>query len=87
MTKETIRKLQEVDSLLSRLIAEKEGIYSEQVSVKYIHEKREKVLYKIKRYDICSTYGGYDLTGLKVLTGNELDEIEARTETFLCSFV
>jgi hypothetical protein len=86
MTKGVAKKLEEVDSYLKCLIAEKEGISPEQVSVRYIHEQREKRIYKTKRYDIGSDYGGYDSSGLTVLTGEQLDEIDDRADKFLSSF-
>ncbi len=86
MTKEVIEKVQAMDNYLKQLIADKDGIKPEQVSVRYIHEQREKYLYKTKRYDIGSDYGGYELSGLTVLTGTELDEIDGRAEKFLNSF-
>lgn len=87
MTQEIVRKLQELDAYLTKLIAAQEGIDQEKITVSYIQEQREKLIYKTKRFDISSQYGGYDLTGLKVLTRQELEAIDDRANRFLASFV
>jgi hypothetical protein len=79
------KKIEALDYRLKCLIAEKEGIKPEQVTVSYIREQREKRLYKTIRYNIGSEYGGYDLTGLKVFTGDELDDFEKHADEFFNS--
>jgi len=87
MTREVIKKLQELDAYVTKMIASREGVKPENVSVRYIHEQREQHIYKTKRYDVGSSYGGYDVTGLKVLTGMELEAMEIRADKFLNSCV
>ena len=79
------KKIEALDYHLKCLIAEKEGIKPEEVTTDYILEQRRTRLYKTTRYDIGSDYGGYDLTGLKVYTGNELDDLEKQADDFFGS--
>jgi len=72
-----------LDSVFTRLIAEKEGIQPDKVTVAYIHAQREKRFYPKTRYNIGTEYSGYNTTGLKILTSNEFDEIEDRVDKFL----
>jgi hypothetical protein len=79
------KKIEELDYRIKCMIADRQGIKPEDVTTSYIREQREKQLYKTTRYDIGSEYGGYDLTGLKVFTGNELDDIEKHADKFFSS--
>lgn len=70
---------------LDRLIAARDGIRPEEVTLRYIHEQREKRLYPATRYEIGSSYGGYTIAGLRFLTLNEYKEIEERVEAKLAA--
>lgn len=78
-----------LEELFKRLIAARDGVNTDDVTVQYIHEMREKKLYPTTRYDISSEYGGYDQTNLAVLTGQELDALakdgEAKLEALIAS--
>jgi len=72
------------ESLLLRLIAEKEGIEPKEVTISYIHQQREKRFYPTTRYDIgTESYGGYDSTGLTFFTEKEFEQIEEEVDRFL----
>lgn len=73
----------ELEVLITRLIAEQEGIPEEKVTVEYIREQREKRFYPNTRYNIGSDYGGYDAVGLKFSTIQELLDLESRADKFL----
>lgn len=73
-----LKKTEQKESLaqlLNRLIAEKDRITPEQVTVAYIRHQREKLFYGSSRYNISSSYGGHSLIGLTSLTRNESDRI------------
>lgn len=65
----------DLETHLNKLIAEKEGISPEEVTVEYIHKQREKYIYPNLYLD-CSPE-------LISFTINELDEIESLVDTIL----
>jgi hypothetical protein len=73
------RKGESLDSLFTRLIAEKEGVATEKITVEYIRQQREKRFYPFMRYDIGCDYGGYD-DDLHFYTRDEFDEIEKKVD-------
>ncbi len=75
--------VKDLDSLFIKLIAEKDNVKPEKVTVEYIHEQREKKVYPKMRYEIGTDYSGYNETGLTFLSGEEFDEIEREANKFL----
>ena len=69
------RPEESLDSIFTRLIAKKDNITEQGVTVDYISQQREKLIYPNVRYEVGSTYGGYDHDGLLFLTQNELAAI------------
>ena len=65
-----------LEQYLTRLIAAHEGIQPSQVTLEYIRNQREKLVYPDTRYDTCSNYGGYRNDGLEVLTRSEVEQLE-----------
>jgi hypothetical protein len=61
---------------LTCLIAENDKVPLDMVTVGYIEEQRQKRFYGSTRYNIGSSFGGHNLTGLLSLPKNKLDEIE-----------
>jgi len=70
-----------LEDLFNGLIAEKDGIQKSEVTVEYIKKQREKKFYPTTRYNIGTDYGGYDHTGLKFMTRQEIDNLIKREET------
>ncbi len=68
------------------LIARREGVRPEDVTVEYIRLQRELRLYPTTRYNLSGTMGGYDPTGLLFLTRNEFDASERRVDAELAEF-
>jgi hypothetical protein len=69
-----------LERFLERLIAQRDGVRPEDVTEEYIRRKRAERVYPIARFEIGSNYGGYDTTGLQVLTRAEVDEAEVRAQ-------
>ena len=61
--------------LFTRLIAEHDHIRHEEVTLEYIENRRRSDIYPTTHYNIHSSFGGYDTTGLATLTRNEIDTI------------
>jgi hypothetical protein len=72
-----------LDDFLVRRIAEEEGVSPDEITVEYIHEQRKKRYYPTTRYNIGSDYSGYIHTGLRFLTGQEIEEIKKRADRFI----
>jgi hypothetical protein len=75
-----------LEDFLTRRIATEEKINPDEVTVEYIHEQRKKRYYPNTRYNIGSDYSGYIHTGLKFLTGVEIEEIKKGADRFIKSF-
>jgi hypothetical protein len=69
-----IIKEETLDQLLTRLIAKKDNISEEQVTLEYIRQQRKEEFYPTTRYNVSSSYGGYCSHHLKFLTRQEIDE-------------
>jgi len=69
-----------LDDFLKRIIAEQDGITPEEVTPEYIRKRQQAEWYKRLRYEIGSDYGGYETSGLKFYTQEELDEMEKRVD-------
>jgi hypothetical protein len=80
----------ETESLLERVITEKiardQHIRPEEVTPEYIHEWRKKNLYPYARVTLTTKYGGYQGTGRRVLTGEEVLTQREQAEEFLRQF-
>lgn len=75
MTSESAeRKLQK---RFKQLIADRDGIKPEEVTFEYIQRRREQDIYPKIKYR-PTTNDGYDLTGLKVRSRDEIAEVERR---------
>jgi len=72
-----------LDEYLTSLIAAEDGVSPETVTVEYIREQREHRFYPSTRYNIGSSYGGYDGTGLKFLTQEEFEALDQRLDAEL----
>jgi hypothetical protein len=73
----------DLDSLFTRLIAEKENIPPEKVTVDYIHEQRKRRFYRKIKYKEGTEYSGYNTIGLSFLSGDEFDEMDKKINRFL----
>ena len=71
MSSETTTSAKLIDEYFSGLIAEREGISPEEVTVAYIHEQREKRIYPNIRY--------YS-PGLRSFSRNELDQLQEKVD-------
>ena len=76
-----------LEAFLNKRIAELDGIRPEDVTVEYIRAQREQLYYPGTRLDVGSEYGGYDTTGLEVLTRDEIDERVQSGLGWLASFL
>lgn len=72
-----------LEQKLTERIAEKLGIKPEEVTPELIHQMREERIYPNPTYDFGSAYGGHIPVGRRVLTTQEIKEIEQRTDEFL----
>ncbi len=72
MNAETSTPIEGLDTFLTNLIAKKEGISPEEVTIEYIHEQREKKIYPNTRYECGS--------GLTSYTRKELEEIQEKVD-------
>ncbi len=68
-----------LERYLARLIAAKAGVgvRPEDITEEYIRNARAKM---VVPHGLESTYGGYDITGLSVLTPDEENAIEERVQ-------
>ena len=74
----TRQKGDTLEDRFNRIIAKLDNISEQDVTVEYIRQQREKIIYPTTRFDSGSEYGGYDGKGLKFLTRNEFDELERK---------
>ena len=65
----------DLHTCLTHLIAERDGIDLNEVTVAYIHEQREKIIYSDTRYDAP--------LGLISLTRNEWERVERNVDSLL----
>lgn len=65
---------------LRSLIATEDKIRPEDVTVGYIHCQRKKHLYPTTRYNVGSSYGGYNEGGLQFMTQIEFDTLTASVD-------
>lgn len=83
LSTEKFRPEESLDSIFTRLIAAKDNVDQKEVTVEYIRQQREKLIYPNVRYNVGSTYGGYDHDGLLFLTRNELKDIGELIDEFM----
>ena len=71
---------EDLKTFFGRLIAKRDGVKPEEVTLEYIRERRKEPWYKKIRFDIGSDYGGYEVHGLKFYTEEEMEEMERRVD-------
>jgi len=69
-----------LEQMLKTLIANRERIMPEQVTLEYIREQRRHRFYRVTRYNIDSPSGGYSTIGLDVFTCEELNHIQRQID-------
>ena len=62
------------------LIAARDDVPVEEVTLDYIREQREKRVYPTARYEVHSTYGGAQQHDLRQLTRQEVEKILAAND-------
>lgn len=80
----------QVESVLERVITEhiaKDlGIRPEEITPQFIHEWREKNLYRNAPVNIANKTGGFHAVGKRVLTGAEIELLRESSDAFLAQF-
>ena len=72
------KKKETLDGLLTHIIAEKDGVSEAEVTVEYIRQQRSKRFYPTTKYNIGSSYGGYNHGQLESLNRQEIDRLIER---------
>jgi len=74
-----MRKGENIETYLTRLISEADGVRPEEVTVEYIRQQREKRIYPDTRFEPTDY-------GLFSFTRRELDKIEMLADEFMRNF-
>ena len=92
-TKRQSRRLiamKQVESVLERVITEHIAkdlhIRPEEITPLFIHEWREKNLYRQAPVNITNRTGGFNAVGKRVLTGAEIESLQKASDAFLAQF-
>jgi hypothetical protein len=65
-----------LDDVLTALIAKKLDIRPDEVTMELLQSVLERRIYPSTRFSLGSEMGGYDASGVKVLSQDELDKME-----------
>lgn len=76
-----------LEMVITERIAKDLGIRPEEITPQFIHEWREKNLYRKAPVNITNRIGGFNAHGKRVLTGEQIDLLCKSSEAFLGQFL